>query len=85
MLIASTCLITFYPLQLPIAGLILAIFMSLLFLIPVGIIAAITNTVLGLNVVTELVAGFIYPGRPIANIVFKVCFLGFFDFCKKVC
>lgn len=72
MVVASTILVSFYPLQLPIAGLFLAIAMSVAFLIPVGIIAAITNTVLGLNVITELVAGFIYQGKPIANIVFKV-------------
>jgi hypothetical protein len=37
-----------------------------------GIIAAITNTTIGLNVVTEFIAGYLYPGLPIANIVFKV-------------
>ncbi|KAK4701267.1 hypothetical protein P7C70_g4966, partial [Phenoliferia sp. Uapishka_3] len=36
------------------------------------IIAAITNTTLGLNVITEFVAGYLFPGKPIANIVFKV-------------
>ncbi|KAM0748072.1 OPT-domain-containing protein [Meredithblackwellia eburnea MCA 4105] len=71
-LAAATVLMMFFPLQLPVWGLYLAIAMAVVFLIPVGIIAAITNTTLGLNVITEFVAGYIFPGKPIANIVFKV-------------
>ncbi|GAA5852429.1 hypothetical protein JCM8547_006778 [Rhodosporidiobolus lusitaniae] len=70
---AAVVLLTFYPvLQLPVWGLFLAIVIAVIFLAPVGIIAAITNTVLGLNVVTEFIAGFIWPGKPLANICFKV-------------
>ncbi|KAM0786339.1 hypothetical protein ACM66B_001811 [Microbotryomycetes sp. NB124-2] len=72
MLAAAGVLVTFYPLQLPIWGLMLSILMAAVFLVPVGVIAAITNTTLGLNVITEFVAGYLFPGRPIANIVFKV-------------
>jgi hypothetical protein len=72
MLCAAMALVTFWPLQLPVWGLFLAILIAVLFLIPVGIIAAVTNTTLGLNVITEFVAGYLFPGRPIANIVFKV-------------
>ncbi|GAA5918161.1 hypothetical protein JCM8208_006843, partial [Rhodotorula glutinis] len=70
-LVAASVLVTFYPLQLPIWGLFLAIFIAIIFLVPVGIIAAITNTVLGLNVITEFVAGWIWPGKPLANVTFK--------------
>ncbi|KAI5475497.1 hypothetical protein MNV49_001311 [Pseudohyphozyma bogoriensis] len=72
MLAGSTALVLFFPVQLPVWGLYLAIILALIFLVPVGIIAAITNTTLGLNVITEFVAGFLWPGKPIANIVFKV-------------
>ncbi|KAK4051978.1 hypothetical protein OIO90_004508 [Microbotryomycetes sp. JL221] len=72
MLAAAAVLVTFYPLQLPVWGLLLSILMAAIFLVPVGVIAAITNTTLGLNVITEFVAGYLFPGRPIANIVFKV-------------
>ncbi|GAA5934611.1 hypothetical protein JCM3775_002003 [Rhodotorula graminis] len=70
-LVAAMVLLTFYPLQLPIWGLFLAIAIAIVFLVPVGIIAAITNTVLGLNVITEFVAGWIWPGKPLANVTFK--------------
>lgn len=71
-LIAAMLLVTFWPLQLPIWGLLLSICMAIVFLVPIGVIAAITNTTLGLNVITEFVAGYLFPGKPIANIVFKV-------------
>lgn len=72
MLGAAMLLVTAYPLQLPVWGLLLSVLMAIIFLVPVGVIAAITNTTLGLNVITEFVAGWIWPGKPIANIVFKV-------------
>ncbi|KAK9424113.1 putative OPT oligopeptide transporter protein-domain-containing protein [Seiridium unicorne] len=39
--------------------------------IPIGIIQAITNVQLGLNVLTEYVVGYMLPGRPIAMMMFK--------------
>lgn len=58
-------------LQLPYWGVILAIGLALIFTLPVGVIYATTNQVMGLNVITELIIGYIYPGRPLANVVFK--------------
>ena len=34
-------------------------------------IQAITNQQIGLNVITELVAGYILPGKPLAMMIFK--------------
>lgn len=39
--------------------------------IPVGIVQAITNTQLGLNVLTEYIVGYMVPGRPLAMMMFK--------------
>ncbi|GAA6032208.1 hypothetical protein JCM8097_007126 [Rhodosporidiobolus ruineniae] len=70
---AAAFLVWAYPvLQLPVWGLLLAIVIAVAFLAPIGIISAITNTTLGLNVVTEFIAGWLWPGKPLANIVFKV-------------
>lgn len=44
----------------------LAIFISFSFSLPIGIIQAITNNQIGLNVLTEFVYGYIQPGRPLA-------------------
>lgn len=49
----------------------LALAISFGFALPIGIIQAITNTQIGLNVLTEFVYGYIQPGRPLALMIFK--------------
>ncbi|PQQ20305.1 oligopeptide transporter 1-like [Prunus yedoensis var. nudiflora] len=58
-------------LQLPWWGVLMACGIALFFTLPIGIIQATTNQQPGLNVITELVIGYIYPGRPLANVSFK--------------
>ncbi|CAO3631316.1 unnamed protein product [Cunninghamella echinulata] len=57
--------------QLPWWGMFLAIALSAVFVLPVGIIQAITNQQAGLNIITEFIIGFALPGHPIANVTFK--------------
>jgi OPT family oligopeptide transporter len=58
-------------LQLPWWGILLACALASFFTLPVGVIAATTNQVPGLNVITEYMMGYILPGQPIANVCFK--------------
>ncbi|KAL3614822.1 oligopeptide transporter [Castilleja foliolosa] len=58
-------------LQLPWWGLIMACAMAMFFTLPIGIIQATTNQQIGLNIITEMVIGYIYPGKPLANVSFK--------------
>ncbi|KAK8602744.1 hypothetical protein V6N13_084947 [Hibiscus sabdariffa] len=58
-------------LQLPWWGVLLACGIALFFTLPIGIIQATTNMAVGLNVITELVIGYLYPGKPLANVTFK--------------
>lgn len=51
---------------------VLIIFAAFVYFIPIGMIQAITNQQVGLNVVTELIIGYALPGRPIAMMMFKV-------------
>lgn len=44
---------------------------AFVYTIPIGMIQAITNTQVGLNVITELIIGYMLPGRPIAMMMFK--------------
>lgn len=44
----------------------LAVLISFVFSLPIGIIQAVTNNQIGLNVLTEFVYGYIQPGRPLA-------------------
>ncbi|KAH6790681.1 oligopeptide transporter 7 [Perilla frutescens var. frutescens] len=59
-------------LQLPWWGVVLACVIAIFFTLPIGIITAITNQTPGLNIITEYIIGYIYPGYPVANMCFKV-------------
>ncbi|KAF8928404.1 hypothetical protein BGZ47_001656 [Haplosporangium gracile] len=49
----------------------LAMAIAIFFVLPVGIVQAVTNQQPGLNIITEYVIGYILPGDPIANVTFK--------------
>ncbi|KAL5705507.1 oligopeptide transporter 4 [Ranunculus cassubicifolius] len=57
--------------QMPWWGLVASCFMAFVFTLPISILGATTNVTPGLNIITEYVMGLVYPGRPIANVVFK--------------
>jgi OPT family small oligopeptide transporter len=50
---------------------IISILISAVFILPVGIMEAITNVHIGLNVLTEYIVGYMIPGRPLATMMFK--------------
>ncbi|KAJ0967463.1 hypothetical protein J5N97_024380 [Dioscorea zingiberensis] len=58
-------------LQLPYWGLLLACAMALFFLFPVAVLIATTNSGPGIGVITEMFFGYLYPGRPLANMTFR--------------
>ncbi|TFK67680.1 OPT oligopeptide transporter [Pluteus cervinus] len=60
-----------WPTQMPVWAFILALVISFLYTIPIGMIQAITNQQVGLNVITELIIGYALPGHPIAMMMFK--------------
>jgi OPT family small oligopeptide transporter len=66
-----------FPTQFPIWALFLALFLAALLAIPVGMLQAITNQQITLQVMHEMLAGYMIPGRPVANMIFKcVAFIG---------
>ncbi|KAL6313898.1 hypothetical protein AAG906_010317 [Vitis piasezkii] len=64
-------------LQLPWWGIPPCCALALFFTLPIGIITAMTNQASsftgqpGLNVITQLIIGYIYPGKPLENATFK--------------
>lgn len=60
-----------WPTGLPAWAYIICILIPMIWLIPIGIIQAITNIQLGLNVLTEFIIGYMVPGRPMAMMMFK--------------
>nr|GAT55049.1 OPT oligopeptide transporter [Mycena chlorophos] len=55
----------------PVQFLILALVVAFVYVIPIGMIQAITNQQVGLNVITELIIGYALPGHPVAMMMFK--------------
>ncbi|KAK3822617.1 MAG: OPT family small oligopeptide transporter [Benniella sp.] len=49
----------------------LALAIAIFFVLPVGIVQAVTNQQPGLNIVTEYVIGYLLPGHAIANVTLK--------------
>ncbi|CAG8548424.1 1666_t:CDS:10 [Cetraspora pellucida] len=49
----------------------LAVAIPVLIVLPIGIIQATSNMQIGLNIIAELICGFLLPGYPIANVYFK--------------
>ena len=67
----SAVTIEVWPTEMPIWGLVLALSVAAIYIVPTGMIQAITNQQIGLNVLTELIAGYALPGRPLALMIFK--------------
>ncbi|KAK7376112.1 hypothetical protein VNO78_34965 [Psophocarpus tetragonolobus] len=61
-----------HQLQLPWWGVLLACVVAISFTLPVGVIRATTNQAPALNIITEYIIGYVYPGYPVANMLFKV-------------
>ncbi|KAK0580749.1 hypothetical protein LWI29_005784 [Acer saccharum] len=58
-------------LQLPYWGVLLACLLVMIFLLPIGVVQATTGQNIEFNFISEMLIGYIYPGKPIANLVFK--------------
>ncbi|WVZ82786.1 hypothetical protein U9M48_030013 [Paspalum notatum var. saurae] len=67
-----TCEYCIEQLQLPWWGVLLACSLAIFYTLPIGIIKATTNQTPSLNIIAEYIMGYLYPGRPIANMCFKV-------------
>ncbi|KAF2972195.1 hypothetical protein GQX73_g1462 [Xylaria multiplex] len=63
--------VLFYPTNLKWWAFLLAVAISFMFSLPIGIVAAVTSQEIGLNVLTEFIYGYIQPGRPLALMLFK--------------
>ncbi|KAK5998534.1 Sexual differentiation process protein isp4 [Cladobotryum mycophilum] len=60
-----------WPTHLPWWAFIVCILIGVFFFIPIGMVQAITNQQTGLNVITEMIVGYMLPGRPVAMMLFK--------------
>ncbi|KAI1141729.1 OPT family small oligopeptide transporter [Hypoxylon sp. FL0543] len=61
-----------YDSQLPWWGFFVSVIVAMVFVIPTCMIMAMSNITLSLNVISPFIAGFIFPGRPVGVMIFKV-------------
>lgn len=59
-----------YPVHLPWYGLLLALAICAILFIPIGIVMAITNQQSSIYLICQLACGTLFPGRPVANMIF---------------
>jgi OPT family oligopeptide transporter len=59
------------PTQLPLWAAVITMLLSFSLAIPLSMFMAISSQQIPMNVIYELIAGYMLPGRPIANMIFK--------------
>lgn len=67
----SFAVVCAWPTDFPAWAYVICMLIPLIWTVPIGIVQAITNIQLGLNVLTEFVIGYMLPGRPLAMMMFK--------------
>jgi len=70
MLAIGIFLVEYFPVHLPWYGLLMAIGICAILFIPIGIVMAITNQQNSIYLICQLICGVVFPGRPVANMVF---------------
>ncbi|KAI7255641.1 small oligopeptide transporter, OPT family [Hortaea werneckii] len=69
----SIVLAEIYQTQLPVYGVFLALIIPAVYMVPCGIIQGITNVDANqLNVLSEFIGGYLFAGKPLANMIFKI-------------
>ncbi|KAL8153905.1 hypothetical protein V2J09_011665 [Rumex salicifolius] len=65
------CIFMKDQIQMPWWALLMGMALAIVFTLPISIITATTNQTPGLNIITEYIMGYMMPGFPVANVVFK--------------
>lgn len=69
----SIAMVEVYETRLPVYGVFLGLIIPALYMIPCGIVQGITNVDANqLNVLSEFIGGYMFEGRPLANMIFKI-------------
>ncbi|KAI4256335.1 MAG: hypothetical protein L6R42_006281, partial [Xanthoria sp. 1 TBL-2021] len=76
MLAIGIFVVEYYPVYLPWYGLLLALSITAVLFIPVAIVMALTNQHSSLYLICQIICGTVFPGRPVANMVFTTyCYI----------
>lgn len=73
MVAITIAMVEVYHVGLPVYGVFLALVIPAVYMIPCGIIQGLTNVNANqLNVLSEFIGGYMFQGKPLANMVFKI-------------
>ncbi|KAL8996061.1 MAG: hypothetical protein Q9169_004337 [Polycauliona sp. 2 TL-2023] len=76
MLAIGIFVVEYYPVYLPWYGLLLALSITAVLFLPVAIVMALTNQHSSLYLICQIICGTVFPGRPVANMVFTTyCYI----------
>ncbi|CDM35740.1 hypothetical protein DTO013E5_10159 [Penicillium roqueforti] len=69
----SIAMVEVYETKLPVYGVFLALIIPVVYMVPCGIVQGITNVDANqLNVLAEFIGGYMFEGKPLANMIFKI-------------
>jgi OPT family oligopeptide transporter len=69
----AIAMVEVYDTKLPVYGVFLALIIPFLYMVPCGIVQGITNVDANqLNVLSEFIGGYMFEGKPLANMIFKI-------------
>ncbi|KAL7006462.1 hypothetical protein EMMF5_003883 [Cystobasidiomycetes sp. EMM_F5] len=60
-----------YDSSLPVWGVLLALLLPAIYILPAGIVYALSNQGLSISLLAQLIPGYLLPNRPMANVIFK--------------
>ncbi|KAN0062883.1 hypothetical protein ACQY0O_004704 [Thecaphora frezii] len=64
-------MIEVYDTGMPVWALVIAVMLPAIYILPVGFVYAMTGQAIGTNLIAEFVAGYLMPGKPLPNMIFK--------------
>ncbi|TIB67791.1 hypothetical protein E3Q24_04023 [Wallemia mellicola] len=67
----SIAAVTGFDAQIPVWGIFVALLIPLVYILPASFIFAMTGQEIPINLVSEVIPGYLFPGKPIANMIFK--------------
>ncbi len=70
-LVMGVIMVEVYDTGLPIWGLIVSILIPAIYILPTGFVYAMTGQAIGTNLIGELIVGYMLPGKPLPNMMFK--------------
>ncbi|TIA79936.1 hypothetical protein E3P92_03017 [Wallemia ichthyophaga] len=67
----SIAAVTGFDAQIPVWGVFVALLVPLVYILPASYIFAMTGQEIPINLISEVIPGYLFPGKPIANMIFK--------------